>query len=67
LQRGSVHLCRLGARPTAEFLAEVGHCIGGIPAILGLLAEYERRLNPELLRAAGGDRFPSRQLRSVPR
>ena len=67
LQRGSVHLCRLGPRATAEFFAEVGHRIGGMPAILGLLAEYERRISPDLLRAAGGDRFPPRPLHQVPR
>ena len=43
LQRGAEHLHRLGARPTAEFLAEVGHRIGGMPAIFALLGEYEER------------------------
>jgi hypothetical protein len=51
LQRGSEHLGQLG----------------GLPATLGLLAEYERRLTPAMLRLAGGDRFPTRQLRAVPR
>jgi hypothetical protein len=32
-----------------------------------LLREYEQRLNHDMLRAAGGDRFPPRQLHSVPR
>lgn len=66
LQRGAEHLHRLGARPTAEFLAEVGHRIGGMPAIFALLGEYEERLSPRLLRSAGGDRFPPRPLRLVP-
>jgi hypothetical protein len=38
-----------------------------MPAIFSLLREYEHRLNSDLLRAAGGDRFPPRQLHSVPR
>ena len=63
--RGQV-LLKDGARATAELLAEVGHCIGGMPCILGLLNEYQRRLNPCLLHAVGGDRFPRRALRVVP-
>jgi hypothetical protein len=38
-----------------------------MPAILRLLAEYERRLNPKLLRVTDGDRFPRPPLRAVPR
>lgn len=67
LQRGAEHLHRLGARATAELLAEVANQIDGLPCIVGLLAEYERRLTPELLRATGGDRFPAPWLREVPR
>ena len=32
-----------------------------------MLAEYERRLTPAMIRAAGTDRFPPRPLREVPR
>jgi hypothetical protein len=67
LQRGCEHLHRLGPRATAELLAEVDHRIGGMACIINLLTEYEQRLSPRLLRAAGGDRFPPRQLHSVPR
>jgi hypothetical protein len=67
LQRGAEHLHSLGARATAELLAEVGHRIGGMPCILGLLCEYQQRLSPQMLRAVGGDRFPIRPLRVVPR
>ena len=66
LQRGCEHLHRLGARPTAEFLTEVSEKIGGLPTILGLLLEYERRLNPRLLQFLADDRFPRRSLRPVP-
>jgi hypothetical protein len=66
LQRGAEHLHRLGARATAELLAEVGNRIGGMPAIIGLLTEYEQRLTPEMLHAVGGDKFP-RRIRAVPR
>jgi hypothetical protein len=66
LQRGAEHLHRLGARATAEFLAEVAGQIGGMPCILQLLAEYERRLSPEMLRQVGGDRFAPPRLHEVP-
>jgi hypothetical protein len=67
LQRGAEHPHRLGARATAELLAEVAHRIGGMPCIMGLLGEDERRLAPRAIRLAGGDRFPRRPLRAVPR
>jgi hypothetical protein len=66
LQRGAEHLHNLGPRATAEFLAEVAGAIGGMPAILGRLNEYQRRLTPEMLQATGGDRFPPRPLQAVP-
>ena len=66
LQRGSVHLVRLGPRALAEYLSELAGQIGGLPAALALLAEYERRLSPDMLHATGGDRFPRLPLRVVP-
>jgi hypothetical protein len=66
LQHGAEHLHALGARATAEFLAELADRIGGLPAIHGLLHEY-RRISPEMVRHAGGDAFPPRPLRLVPR
>ncbi len=65
LQRGVEHLHKLGPRATAEALAEMADRIGGLPALLGILAEYERRLTPGMVRAAGADRFPTRPLRQV--
>jgi hypothetical protein len=67
LQRGSEHIAQLGPRALAEFLVELASQIGGLPATLALLAEYERRLTPAMLRLTGGDRFPTRRLRAVPR
>jgi hypothetical protein len=67
LQRGAEHLHRLGARATAELLAEVADRIGGLPCILGLLSEYQQRLSPQMLRAVGADRLPARPLCVVPR
>jgi hypothetical protein len=67
LQRGAEHLHRLGARATAELLVEVARRIGGMPCILDLLTEFERRITPGMLRASGGDRFPVRRLQVVPR
>ncbi len=66
LDCGAEHLNRLGARATAEFLAELSASIGGQPAILRLLAEYQNRLSPALLQSAGGHRFPTRRPRAVP-
>lgn len=63
LDRGAEHLHRLGARATAEFLLELAATIGGQPAILKLLAKYQNKLNPMLLHAAGGHRFPTRRPR----
>jgi hypothetical protein len=67
LQRGAEYLHACGPRTQAEFLAEVGQRIGGMPAIFTQLREYETRLSPQLLRAVGGHRFPPRPLRVVPR
>jgi hypothetical protein len=67
LQRGAEHRHRIGARATAELLAEVGDRIGGMPCILGLLAEYEWHLTPQMVRAAGGDCFPPHRLREASR
>ena len=66
LERGVAHLDRLGMRAKVEFWADLGSRIGGMPAMLGLLAEYERRLTPAMTRAAGSDR-PLRRLVLVPR
>ena len=66
LDHGAQHLHDLGPRATAEFLMELAASIGGLPATMRLLAEYQNRLSPDLLRAAGGDRFPRRRPRVVP-
>ena len=67
LQRGAEHLHQLGDRATAEFLAEIADRIGGLPAILTLLSDYQQRLSPSTLRAVGADRFPARPMHGVPR
>jgi hypothetical protein len=65
-QRGAEHLHALGPRAIAEFHAELGQRIGGMPAIFTLLLDYEARLSPDMLRATAGDRFPPRPLHLVP-
>jgi hypothetical protein len=65
LQRGAEYLYQLGPRAMAEALAEIADRIGGWPVLLAVLAEYERRLTPAMIRAAGADRFPSRPLQAV--
>jgi len=66
LDRGAEHLNKLGSRALAEFLVELSATIGGMPATLRLLAEYQNRLDPTLLRAAGGHRMPPRRPCAVP-
>jgi hypothetical protein len=46
-------------------LTELTSRIGGLPALLGLMEEYQRRLSPAMLRTVGGDRFPRRQMHAV--
>lgn len=67
LDRGACHLHTLGPRAVAEFLAEIGQANNAPPAILQLLAEYQNRLTPALIRAAGAHRFPPLPLRGVDR
>jgi len=66
LDRGAEHLSRLGSRALAEFLAELASTIGGMPATLWLLADYEHRLDPKRLRATGGHRMLPSPIRPVP-
>jgi hypothetical protein len=65
IERGSEHLHRLGARAVAEFLAEGIGEGDDTSSLLNRLQRYQQ-LDPALLRAVGGDRFP-RRLRAVPR
>jgi hypothetical protein len=67
LERGLEHLDRLGARARTEFWIEFAEKIGGMPAMLRLLAEYEQRLTPAMIKAVGADRPLRRQLSVVPR
>lgn len=65
LRSGSIHVHELGPRAVGELLHEIGQRFGATPEILDLLDDW-RALNPETLRALGGDQFP-RQLRAVPK
>lgn len=67
LQRGAEHLHDPGSRAFAKFLAEIAVTIGGLPVIMGLLAEHERRLTPATIRVAGGDCLPPHPLGEAPR
>ena len=51
------HLHRLGPRPLAELLAEIATATGEPGLIADRLQAYAG-LDPEILRAVGGDRFP---------
>jgi len=65
LQRGVEHLHKRGPREMAQFLTELAGRIGGMPAALALLNEYEQRPTPALLRTAIARRAPRRTMREV--
>ena len=64
-QRGVEFLAKQPPRVLDGFFRDLEAKIGGTPAILDLMVEYERRLTPRKLRASGGDRFPPRPLHLV--
>ncbi len=66
LQRGAEHVHQLGARAVAELLAQVAREGRDLPRTLDLLDDWRAGLTPDMLRAAAGDRFPSRVLLQVP-
>ena len=66
LQRDVEKLHALGPRPTAELLAEIGAALGIRSSIESRLASYAG-LDPEILRAVGGDRFPPCPIHMVQR
>jgi hypothetical protein len=49
---------RLGPRPIAELLAEIGRAFLFRSDIDSAVTRYARRLTPEMLAATGGDRMP---------
>lgn len=65
IERGSAHLHQLGVRAIAEFLAE-GIAEGDDTLSLFDRLQRYQHLDPAILRAVGGDKFP-RRLRAVPR
>ncbi len=65
LQRGAEHVHRLGARALAELLAELARDRCELVATLDRLDAWRAGLTPDLVRAAGGDRFPPRPLHEV--
>jgi hypothetical protein len=67
LERGLAHLDRLGPRAKAEFWIEFAGRVATMPAMLRLMAEWEQRLTPALVRTAGGDWPLRRPLHVVPR
>ncbi len=67
LEHGLAHLDRLGPRAKTEFWIEFAGKVGTMPALLRLLAEYETRLTPAMVHAAGGHKPVPRPLHVVPR
>ena len=57
-ERQIERLHRLGPRPTAELLIEIARDTGRPDIVVGRLQEYAR-LDSEIVRAVGGDRFPA--------
>jgi len=56
-ERHVVRVHSLGPRPLAELLAEIAAATGQPDMIADRLQAYAR-LDPEIVRAVGGDRFP---------
>ena len=54
----------LGPRPLAELLAEIAIATGEPALVVGLVQEYSA-LDPEIVRALGGDSFPVMPLQVV--
>jgi len=54
----------LGPRPLAELLAEIAAVTGQHVRVVDLVEEYSR-LDPEIVRAVGADRFPPMPLEVV--
>jgi hypothetical protein len=65
LRRGVVHVVSCGARTVQHLLLEITDHTGDLPFVLDRLDAY-RRYSPALVRAVGGDRFPT-YLQAVPR
>ena len=55
---GAQHLHDLGARPTAEFLKELGAEHGITHRIADKLDTWRMRLTPAMVRGVGGHRWP---------
>lgn len=62
LQYLAEHLHQLGARAVHEFVVELATAYGG--DVVDRLEAYGR-IDPRILRALGGDRFPAGPLRRV--
>ncbi len=54
----------LGPRPLGELLAEIATATGEPAVVVGLVQEYSA-LDPEIVRALGGDSFPVMPLQVV--
>ncbi len=52
------HLCRLGPRPVGELLLQLVGTQDDARAALVVLLERYRQLNPDVVQAVGGDRWP---------
>ena len=63
-ERQVVCVHALGPRPLAELLAEIA-AVTGQPAIVADRLQTYARLDPEIVRAVGGDQFPPRLLCAV--
>lgn len=64
-ERQVQHLHTLGCRPVGELLVAFAEAVDGHELLAEMLDGYDR-LSPEMVRAAGGDRFPVCSPRDVP-
>lgn len=65
LQRAAERLHGLGPRPVAVFIAKLIDDLGADPSVLDRLVDWQR-LDPQILRSLGADRFQRTPLDVVP-
>ena len=65
LQRAIEHIHRMGPRPVGELIAELLETAGGDPCVLDDMLRWTR-LDPDIVRKVGADRFPRPPLDVVP-
>jgi hypothetical protein len=65
LQAFSRRVRSFGARVFYEIITEISRSLQAGEVVFGIVERYAERLDADLLRVTGGDRFPPGPMRSV--